>query len=67
MELGDWGKIDFLNKQVVLEVSKSIAPYGTIKLDLEIALIDILKLAASKTDNKIDDALVDMIAKALNP
>jgi hypothetical protein len=32
---------------------------------VEVDILDILKMLAAKTDNKIDDALVGMIASAL--
>ena len=38
---------------------------GTISIEFDLSLIDILKLAASKTDNNIDDKIVALVEKAL--
>ncbi len=56
--------IGFENGNVVIALT-----YGGDKinadLSIEVALIDLLKIAAAKTDNKVDDAIVAMVAKAL--
>lgn len=38
---------------------------GAAKISVEVPLVKLLELAAAKTDNKVDDQLVALVAKAL--
>ena len=58
-------KYDFADGKVILAVGY-VGDHGEAKLELSVSLVDLLRLAASKTDNSIDDALVEMIAKAIS-
>jgi len=59
-------KFDFVDGKVVLAAEyKEPSGLGVVALTGEVDLIAILTLAAAKTDNKIDDAIVEMVEKAL--
>lgn len=64
MELVDTKYVD-----VVVEggIVKLKVDGGLVKGELQLPLVEILKELAKKTDNKIDDAMVELIEKALAP
>ncbi len=58
-------KIDVLAGGVVQLKAAYAHEFGKAELALEVKLVDILKIAAASSENKIDDALVAMVEKAL--
>lgn len=62
MELVDTKHIDVVveGKAVKIKIEA-----GLVKGEIEIPIIEILKELAKKSDNKIDDAIVDLVEKAL--
>lgn len=56
--------VDFVDGKIKAEL-KYDGKQADVALVVEIELIEALKVAASKTDNKIDDAMVSMIEGAL--
>jgi len=64
MELVKGLEVDFVAGQVVLKGTLA-SEYGSIELSGSVPLIAILKMAAAKTDNKIDDQIVSLVEKAL--
>jgi hypothetical protein len=64
LKIGDVATLDFKDGKVVVE-AKYASEYIGGSLALEVPLLQIVKLAAAKTDNKIDDKIVEMIEAAL--
>lgn len=56
--------IDFVEGKVILKGSLEHA-LGKVELAVDASLVEILKVAAAKTDNKIDDQAVAFIEKLL--
>lgn len=66
-QLGAEGKydVDFVDGMIKVDVSY-MGAQGEAGLYIKVDIIKMLKIAASKTDNKIDDAAVAMIAGMLS-
>lgn len=64
MEVKDLVDVDFVDGKIVLALNY-VHQYGEAQLNLKLGLLDVIKLAASKTDNKIDDKIVSLIEEAL--
>ena len=66
MELEEMKKyIDVENGILKIKADKAWDGKGYVTFEAGYNLVDILRIAAAKTDNKIDDMMVEMIAKAL--
>lgn len=65
-KLGNAGsyELDFVDGMINVSVSYE-SPYATGSVAINLELIQLLKLAALKTDNKIDDVLIGLVASAL--
>lgn len=63
MKLLDTDTVDIISEKgsVALEVMVLGAP-----IKVEVPIVWILAILAQKTDNKLDDALVELVAKALD-
>lgn len=61
----DHFKLDVLPGGIVSIKADYAQDFGKAELALEVRLVDILKIAAKSTANQIDDALVEMVEKAL--
>ena len=57
--------LDFKGKKALVSAVYT-NEVGNIDVGIEIDLVEILKIAASKTDNKIDDTIVKLVDKALD-
>jgi len=61
--------LDYADKKLKIKGSVVSEPgklvKGSVALELEVNIIDVLRMAAAKTDNTLDDKLVDMIEAAL--
>ena len=56
--------LDFEGGQIKVKLSYD-GKYADASVGISVSLIEALKIAAAKTENKIDDSMVDMIAKLL--
>lgn len=62
MELLDTKHVDIIVEGKIVKIKLEA---GLVNGVIEIPLIEILKQLAAKTDNKIDDAIVELVEKAL--
>lgn len=60
MEIVKGVSVDMEGKDVVIKGAYS-HEFGSIELVSKVSLISILKVAASKSDNQIDDKIVEMV------
>lgn len=65
MKLAEGLEADFEAGQVVLK-GEFKHEFGSVELNVKLPLIAVLKMAAAKSDNKIDDQLVELVEKALS-
>ena len=64
IKLGEVGQIDVVGGVVKISAGHSAA-IGKINVVVEVPLIALLEVAAAKSDNKIDDAMVAMLKVAI--
>ncbi len=64
MELVDTKYVDVIVEGGVVKLKLD---GGVVKGQLELPLVEILKELAKKSDNKIDDGIVELVEKALQP
>jgi len=64
-ELKDY--VDVEGGVLKITASKDWGDKGGVSFELRYNLVDVLRIAASKSENTVDDMLVEMVAKALEP
>lgn len=62
MELVDTKFVDVVVEAGIVKVK---VDGGLVKGELQLPLVEIMKELAKKSDNKVDDALVELVEKAL--
>ena len=56
--------VDFIDGKIVAKLNYA-GKFGSAGLSVEIGLMDALRMAAAKSENKIDDTIVNLVEAAL--